>query len=300
MVMLGLLVALLWQPALGPGDHQRRLLVDGRWRDYLVHVPPTYDPEQPMPVVLALHGAGVNAAFTVATTRLNRKADTAGFIVVYPNGAGFGPSRTWNAGGVLGAFGALQPDDVQFLRVVLDDLATRVHVDPRRVFATGMSNGGMMCYRLAAEMSDRIAAIAPIAGPQARDFDLPERAVPIIHFHGTRDTFVPYNGPDATIPSFLTFKSVEATLQLWAVHNDCPATPTVVDLPDLVNDGTTVERRTFGPGRDGADIVHYRIVNGGHTWPGETSILSLIGLVTYDIRANDLMWEFFQAHPLPE
>lgn len=300
MFTVGLMAAVLCGPALSPGDHQQKLLVDGRWRNYLVHIPPQYDPQRPTPVVIALHGGGVNAAFTVATSGLNRKADQANFVVVYPEGTGFGPFLTWNAGGVLGWFGATQPNDVQFLRSLLDDLESRVNVDSRRVFATGLSNGGMMCYRLAAEMSDRIAAIAPIAGTQARDFPLPERAVPLVHFHGTRDNFVPPNGPDGTIPPFLTFKSVAETLQLWAAHNGCPPQPTVEPLPNRVNDGTTVQKQTYAPGRAGAEVVYYRIEGGGHTWPGEFSILALVGRITYDIRANDVMWDFFQAHPLPE
>ena len=300
MFTVGLMTAVLWGPSLGPGDHQRKLVVDGRSRNYLVHVPPQYDPQRPTPVVIALHGGGVNAAFTVATSGLNRKADQDGFVVVYPEGTGFGPFLTWNAGGVTGWFGAAQPNDVRFLRSMLDDLECRVNLDARRVYATGLSNGGMMCYRLAAEMSDRIAAIAPIAGTQARDFPLPERAVSIVHFHGTRDNFVPPNGPDATIPSFLTFKSVAETLQIWSAHNGCPLQPTMEPLPDLVKDGTTVQRQTYAPGRAGSEVVYYRIEGGGHTWPGEFSILSLAGRITYDIRANDVMWEFFQQHPLPE
>lgn len=300
MFTVGLMTAVLWGPSLGPGDHQRKLVVDGRSRNYLVHVPQQYDPQRPTPVVIALHGGGVNAAFTVATSGLNRKADRDGFVVVYPEGTGFGPFLTWNAGGVTGWFGAAQPNDVRFLRSMLDDLACRINLDARRVYATGLSNGGMMCYRLAAEMSDRIAAIAPIAGTQARDFPLPERTMSIVHFHGTRDNFVPPNGPDATIPAFLTFKSVAETLQIWCAHNGCPPQPAVEQLPDLVKDGTTVQRQTYAPGRAGSEVVYYRIEGGGHTWPGEFSILSLVGRITYDIRANDVMWEFFQQHPLPE
>jgi len=147
---------------LAPGDHARTLQVDGRERSYLVHTPPKYDPKQPTPVVLILHGAGTNAQI-----------------------------------------------------MVRDDLATVVNVDPKRVFATGMSNGGMMCYRLASELSDRIAAIAPVSGTMAIPDYKPKRPVPVIHFHGTADNIVPFNGPKGT-PKFLTFKSVEETIRLCA------------------------------------------------------------------------------------
>lgn len=293
------LSAVFMAPPLPVGDHRRTVLVEDRLRSYLVHVPASYDASQPTPVVLALHGAGVNAAFTVATTGLNTKSDQAGFIVVYPNGTGFGPFLTWNAGGVLGPLGESQPDDVLFLRTLLDDLSMRLNVDPRRVYATGLSNGGMMCYRLAAEMSDRIAAIAPVAGPQAREFPLPPRPVSVMHFHGTQDRVVPQDGPSPQTPPFLTFKSVDETLQIWAAHNECPAVPVITTLPDLVPDGTVVQRHTYAPGRDGAEVVYFRIQNGSHNWPGKNSILAILGPITFDIQANDLMWEFFQRHPLP-
>lgn len=295
-----LLTTVFLAPPLPAGDHRRMLFVEGCAREYLVHVPKQSDTRQPTPVILALHGAGVNAVATVSMTGLNKKSDQAGFIVVYPNGTGFGPFLTWNAGGVTGPFAAGQPDDVLFLGKVLDDLAERANVDPKRVYATGLSNGGMMCYRLAAQMSDRIAAIAPVAGPQAIDFPLPLRAVPVMHFHGTIDNVVPAGGPSAGTPPFLTFQSVEETLQIWTAHNGCPPTPVIVDLPHLrEDDSTRVQRWTYAPGREGSEVIYYRIQGGGHTWPGHNSILSLIGPVTYDINANDLMWEFFQRHSLP-
>lgn len=287
-------------PPLPAGDHQRTLFVEGRLRNYLVHIPESYAASNPTSVILALHGAGVNAAATIPMTGLNKKSDQAGFIVVYPDGTGFGPFLTWNAGGVLGKQGEGLPDDVLFFSKVLDDLATRVNVDSKRVYATGLSNGGMMCYRLAAELSDRIAAIAPVAASQTKDFPLPERAVSVMHFHGTDDNVVPPGGPSAGTPPFLTFKSVEATLQIWTTHNSCPAIPEIVDLIHLrPDDSTRVQRWTYAPGREGSEVIYYRIQGGGHTWPGQNSILSLIGAVTYDIHANDLMWEFFQRHPLP-
>ena len=146
----------------GPGDHTRTFTVDGILRTYLAHVPPGYVEGKPTPVVLALHGAAMNGLMMVGFTGLDATADKAGFIVVYPSGTGVGPFRTWNAGGFPG--GSNKTDDVTFLGKVLDDVTALATVDTKRVFACGMSNGGMMSYRLAAEMSDRIAAIAPVAG----------------------------------------------------------------------------------------------------------------------------------------
>ena len=141
------LMALAGDP-IGPGDHVRSLKIGDASRSYLVHVPPKYDAKKPTPVVLVLHGAGTNGAITVSFCGTNKKADEAGFIAVYPNGTGLaGLMLTWNAGGFRGKEG--KADDVAYIAKVLDDLATVANVDPKRVYATGMSNGGMMCYRLA-------------------------------------------------------------------------------------------------------------------------------------------------------
>jgi polyhydroxybutyrate depolymerase len=147
---------------LGPGDYTRPLMMGEQKRSYLVHVPKGYDPKKPAPVVLALHGAAMNGLMMVWFSGRNKKSDEAGFIVVYPSGTGTGPFLTWNAGGFRGKMAEGKANDVAFIGKLLDDLATVVKVDEKRVYACGMSNGGMMCYRLAAELSDRIAAIAPV------------------------------------------------------------------------------------------------------------------------------------------
>ncbi len=159
-------VALAADPQpLGPGDHTRSLQVGGRERSYLVHIPAKYGGKQPSPVVLISHGAGTNAPMMVRFCGLNKKADEAGFVAVYPNGTGTaGLFLTWNAGNCCGYAMQNKVDDVAFTRALLDDLAEVANVDPKRVYATGMSNGAIMCYRLALQLSDRIAAIAPVAG----------------------------------------------------------------------------------------------------------------------------------------
>jgi polyhydroxybutyrate depolymerase len=282
--------------ALGPGDHNRMLEVDDRQRSYTVHVPPGYDAETPTPVVLVLHGAGMNAQLMIRMCGMHRKSDAAGFIAVYPNGTGPGNLfLTFNAGGVDGGG---RPDDVRFIAALVDDLARVANVDARRVYATGLSNGGMMCYRLAAELSDRIAAIAPVAGTMTFDDCQPKRPVPVVHFHGTADTIVPPGGPSEKTPRFVRFKSVDDSVRIWARLNGCPAEPAVSELPDAADDGTRVTRKVFGPGTGGAEVVLFVVEGGGHTWPGEKSPLALVGRSTADISANDLIWEFFQKHAL--
>lgn len=149
--------------SLRPGDVSRSIHVDGTERSYLLHVPPQYAPDAPMPVVLAFHGGGANAGTMAAFSGLSEKADQAGFIVVYPEGTGRLPRmHTFNAGNYCGQTAARDVD--AFVGRVLDDLECVANVDHRRIFATGMSNGTMMAYGLASELSDRIAAIAPDGG----------------------------------------------------------------------------------------------------------------------------------------
>ena len=281
---------------LPPGDHFRWLEIGGQTRSYSVHVPPSHDPAKPTPVVLVLHSAAMNAASMARFCGLNEKADRAGFVVVYPNGTGSTPLFLyWDAGGVRGR----PSDDVGYVAKVLDDLATAVNVDPKRVFATGMSNGAMMCYRLAAELSDRIAAIAPVSGTMAIESCRPSRPVPVLHFHGTKDGLVLYGGPDDRIPKNLKFLSVEDSVRAWARVNGCPETPVVAALPDTASDdGTTVKRTTYGPGKGGSEVILYAIEGGGHTWPGRKPRMPFLGKSTSDISANDLIWEFFQRHPI--
>ena len=254
------LVALLALAAdsLGPGDYVRSLKMGEADRSYLVHVPAQYDAKQPTPVVLVLHGAGTNGQITVSFCGLNKKSDEAGFIAVYPNGTGLaGIMLTWNAGGFRGKEG--KADDVAFIAKVLDDLATVLNVDPKRIYATGMSNGGFMVYRLAAELSDRIAAVAPVGGTMGEGEPKPVRPVPVIHFHGTADTYVRYGGADTRVPSLVKVRSVEDSVTTWARLNGCEAKPTVEKLPDKVDDGTTVTRKTYGGGKGGAEVVLYTI-----------------------------------------
>jgi polyhydroxybutyrate depolymerase len=282
---------------LTPGDTRRELTVGGRKRSYLVHVPPAYDPAEPTPVVLAFHGALMNGAMMVQFTGLSRKADDAGFVVVYPDGTGFGgPALFFNASAAPGP--NWPADDVAFTAALLDDLAAVVTVDPKRVFATGLSNGGMMCHRLAAELADRIAAVAPVGGTLALPAVNPKRPVPVMHFHGTADAIVPFDGPRGRTPATMRFRSVGDTIKAWVAANGCPPEPIVTALPDVADDDTTVRQQVYGPGKAGAEVVLVEIAGGGHTWPGRQPALGWIGRSTSDVSANDLMWTFFQRHPM--
>ena len=285
---------------LGPGDHTLSLAVGGLQRSAIVHVPPQYDRTVAMPVVLAFHGGGANADTMVRFSGLNDKADEAGFIAVYPNGTGrLQRMLTFNGGNCCGQAAANGVDDVEFTRRLLDDVAGACSIDSKRVFATGMSNGGIMAYRLASELSERIAAIAPVGGPMGTKGCRPVRPVSVIHFHGTDDAFAPFQGGRGRGLSGTSFFSVDHSIAAWVEADGCDPNPVTIRLPDTTDDGTTVTRTTYGQGKDGAEVVLIVIEGGGHTWPGREPRLASLGKSTRDISANDLTWEFFQRHPLP-
>lgn len=268
---------------LGPGDYTRSLPVGGQTRSYLVHVPPTYDPLRPTPVVLAFHGASMDGPLMAVFCGLNPTADQHGFVVVYPNGTRRGYFRFWDASGLQPG---VEGEDVAFVRHLLDDLKTLVTVDPKRVYACGMSDGGMMCYRLAATCSDGIAAFAPVGGSILTPAEEPQRPVPLIHFHGTADSIIPFAG----------WRPVEESIQTWARLNGCPVTRCSTDQLTQADADLAVTQTTYGPGRGGAEVVLVVIEGGGHTWPGRKPLVGFLGKSARTISANERMWEFFQRH----
>lgn len=276
----------------------RSLRVGGRKRTYHVHVPPAYDPHKPTPVVVALHGATMNGPLMASFSGLDAKADEAGFLAVYPNGTGRWWSYSWNAGDCCGPAVREGVDDVAFIDALLDDLAAAYNVDPRRVHAAGMSNGAMMAYRLASELSGRIAAVAAVAGTMATDGCGPRRPVPVLHVHGTEDDHVPFaGGVGRKSVTGHPHRSVEHSIRAWVRANGCREEPAVEVLPDRTRDGTRVTVKTYG-GEGGAEVVLVAVDGGGHTWPGRHPGTKVLGRATMNVSANDLIWGFFRRHPM--
>ena len=303
-----------------------------RWKDrpYIVHLPPSYDGTVAFPVVIVLHGGGGDARAARAMTCpngnlgdpgcLDRVADCQGFITVYPDGTserGIRTMRTFDAGGgadgyacVSGVACSTKVDDLRYFTDLIDTLEQEYTVDPARIYLTGLSNGGAMSQRLACELSDRIAAIAPVAGGNqyaAVDTCSPTRPVPMLEIHGTADRCWPYAGGPLTCVGLGTlaalgdFVPIPDTVASWAARNGCQAVPTSEDLPDVDRtDGTTVTRISYQGCSTGADVVLLRVNGGGHTWPGGSSVLppGTVGKVSRDVNANSVIWEFFAAHPM--
>ena len=289
-------------------DWQLSLPFGGRTRSFLVHVPPGAA-TAPLPVVVNFHGGASNAAQQRRYSGMNATADRHGFVVVYPDGTGMRPGQrrflTFNAGRCCPPAMTNNVDDVGFTHAIIDLLARRLPVDGRRVYATGMSNGGMMAHRLAAD-SALVAAVAPVAGQLNVATFAPRRPVPVLEFHSVDDTRARYGGgesPPARRGRFPGFPPVEEGLARWAAHNGCPPVPvasgTITGARGTINEGQTLTVLSYGPGRSGAEVVLYKFTGAGHVWPGSTQSLPvLLGRPTTLADANEVMWRFFAAHPL--
>jgi polyhydroxybutyrate depolymerase len=236
---------------------------------------------------------------------MDRAADRDGYIAVYPNGSSGigGRFLTWNAGSCCGPAAALQIDDVGFSLAVLDDLAARASIDTARIYATGLSNGSMMAYRLAAEASERIAAVAGVAGAMSLTRFAPKLPVPVMHIHSKEDHIARYDGgfgpPSTLIDTRMFNASVEEMLRKWLDFDGCPLRPAVVD-PVAGEQGTPDEdqsaiRREYRPCRAGVEVVLWQLSGAGHVWPGGVRDYNtqLLGTGTAVIDANAEMWRFF-------
>lgn len=272
------------------GTTEDSLFFGGKKRTFRVHVPPNAG-AAPLPVVLAFHGGGGSGDQAEGSFLFDAIADRERFVVVYPDGSGL--VRTWNGGGCCGASAEDNVDDVGFVRALLTKLDGALCVDDRRLFATGMSNGGILSHRLACELSDRIAAIAPVAGTIAVAACTPPRPVPVMHVHGDGDAHVPFNGGSGCGASSFAFTSVSATLDGWRSRNGCAATTDVVFTQ---GDGTCVANRGCA-----ADVILCTVRGGGHSWPGGAPKAGVSDCADAPQNTNfgtsELAWRFFQGHP---
>ena len=273
--------------------------VGPRRRTALACVPTAPPPPAGWPLVLAFHGGQSHPEMMRRFCGLDEWAAAGRAVVVFPGGTGAREGLlTWNGGNCCGDARADDSDDVGFVRALVADLDSRLPIDLRRVHAAGMSNGAMMAYRVAAEMADRIASIAPVAGPLALDSIKPARPVPVVHFHGTLDQFTPYEGGvGRRSVTRVSHRPVLEGLLDWVHANGCPAEFTRGAVP-CSDDGIAIERFAWGPGMAASEVVLYRLEGGGHTWPGRQPDSFYLGPCALSLVANTIIWEFFERHPL--
>jgi len=207
------------------GDSEHTLVYAGLERSYVLHIPPGYESSHPAALVLAFHGITLDAYEMMRISGFDAQSDAAGFIVAYPNASG--EQKSWNGGHCCGQAARDNVDDVGFVRAVIAELSASLNIDPKRIYATGFSNGAILTYRLGCEMADQIAAIAPVSATPAReDWEAcqPSRPLPVIHFHGTEDEPNPYNG--GVTPGGVQFVSVEEAIRFWVDFDGCPSEAT--------------------------------------------------------------------------
>lgn len=273
---------------------EETITVDGRVRTYTVNLPPGYYKSSGFALVIAMHGGGGSADQFESTTLLSEKADAAGFIVVYPEGVkstGALGARTWNAGKCCDYARDNNIDDVNFIRQLITTLTGKYKIDPKKVYATGHSNGGMLSYRLACEMPDKIAAIAVSACTMVVTTPCnPSRPMPVLHMHSKLDDRVPYLGGIGITDVY--FPPVDSVLNAWSLTNACANPPLSTDKGDY----TFTEWQAC---TGNSTLQWYLTDDGGHAWPGGLPGSDNGDTPSTAINANDLLWEFFKGHTLP-
>jgi len=274
--------------------------VGGLERQYRVHVPPRLPHDGTAALILVFHGRGGDGAGMERLTGFSALADRAGFVVAYPDGVG----HTWNDGRALPGPGAQRrpTDDVAFISTVIDSLTAELGLDPRRIFATGLSNGGSFAHYLAANLARRIAAVASVAGglgvPFAHVF-APAAPVSVFIMQGTEDPLVPYRGGRVAGGRLGSELGAEATARRWEDADGMRAEPATGTLPDTdPNDGCLVTWQRWSGGRKRTEVWLYKLEGGGHTWPGGPQYLPrrLVGRVCRDFNATFAIWDFFFGH----
>lgn len=269
---------------------ERSVRVSGSTRSYLFAAGPTSQ----APLVVALHGGGGNARTMVP--RWLELARREGFAVAFPDGVGRrGRIGTWNAGGCCGYAMTSNNDDVAFIARMIDELVASNAVDPRRIYVTGLSNGGMLTYRIAASLSDRVAAAAVVAGAMFGGEQAPLAPVPILIMHGQRDEVVPFAGGESPMrlvarSQARPFEPVRYAVDFWRRADGCEAPPASTTSGDV-----TIE--AYGGCRGGSEVIFYRLASAGHTWPGTAPSSVPIERARYtEIDASEVIWRFFQRH----
>lgn len=286
------------------GDPLEQVQVGGADRSYLLHLPDPL-PNKPLPLVVVLHGGGGSAESAARQTGFDAMADKAGFIVVYPNGSdrsrplmnlmGKPGLLTWNAGNCCGYARDNNVDDVAFIRALVQAVIKDNGADPKQVYATGLSNGGMMAYRLACEASDLFAAIAPVSAVQDVRDCKPSHPVSVFHIHGAKDENVPLMGGVGRKALDEEGKQgrppVQQSIDFWVRQDQCTVTVRS-QQPDI-------DAVNYGACDDKTDVQYFLIQDGGHAWPGGQQMAKFLDKPSMAMDATADIWDFFSKHQKP-
>ena len=300
-----IILLLVYQSIYSQQIIEENLQHDGLTRLYDVFLPSDYNANANFPVVIMLHGGGGDKDVIKGFTQLNPVANALGYIAVYPQG--FEPlpigGFSWADGRGTAADNA-GIDDIGFISTLINQLISDYAIDDQRVYVAGFSNGGFMTQTLACEIPGELAAAAALGSSlgvsQSADCNTAE-ATPMMYVVGTADPEIPYNGGTMTNPNVEPIIGVEAAVQFWVNKNNCDPTPQTTNLPDTVtDDNSTVELLKYDNCDCSSDVYFYKVINGGHTWPGNEipSIESQLGETNEDINAGFRMLNFFNDHVL--
>jgi polyhydroxybutyrate depolymerase len=260
------------------------IMSDGIYRNYRLYIPAAYNGSTAYPLILNLHGYTSNALAQQQYTVFGPIADTAHFLMVYPNGTTYMGQPYWNSFG-SGA------NDIQFLSDLIDSLSADYNIDGNRVYSCGMSNGGYMSYTLACALNNKIAAVASVTGSMStytKATCSPGRPVPVMQISGTADATVPYTGTSTSL-------HIDSVMKYWRVNNNCNPSAIFTNVPDInTSDGCTAQHYVYNGGTGGSSVELYKIIGGGHTWPYTYPV----GVTNQDFKASEKIWLFFRKYKL--
>jgi polyhydroxybutyrate depolymerase len=284
------------------------IIYEGTERTYILHLPAGKDQTKVYPLVIALHGGGGDGKGMQKLTLgiFDSLADKDGFLVLYPDGI----EKHWNdgrSGDETGyGTGGNKIDDIGFLSELIDKMIKERSVDQTKVYITGMSNGAMMTYRCGCELSNKIAAIAPVAGniPEKLSHSCkPVRPISVLVINSMADPLMPYKGGEVTGPFGMKklgkVLSANESIAFWVKFDGCNDIPLLSDLPDKdPADGTRIKVASYTGGRNNSELILYSVEGGGHSWPGGYPYLGewIIGRTSRDMDACEQIWEFFKRH----
>jgi polyhydroxybutyrate depolymerase len=276
-----------------------KITVDGIERSYIIHIPKTLDKSAPAPLVLVLHGGGGTAKGMNKLTGFSKISDKYGFIVCYPDGI----KKHWNDGRDVNIthVNGIEVNDIKFISLLIDTLISKYNIDSSHIYCCGISNGGMMSFRLACELNNKIAAFAPVAismSEQLYGSCLPRKSVPMMIIFGDEDPLVPYEGGNIKWDRGEVV-SVAKTVEFWVKNNKSNDTPSVTET-DKVDDDTYVKKFVFSGSSLREEVVYYQVYGGGHTWPGGWQYLPklIVGRTSKEFNASEEIWKWFEGKKL--